>query len=100
MTELGPNMFFNVSESGSHLRCCATRDKSSSNSDLFIRYQLMFLESSLELLLLVMHGTVTLIPPIIPDSTYEVLRTVMKLELFSIYSSSMGSRLEIIIFRH
>ena len=42
------------------------------NSDLFISYPLMFLDSILELFLLVMQGIVTQLPPVIPD----VLRIV------------------------
>ena len=58
------------------MRCCTTRSKSSCYFDLFIGYPLMFLDSILELFLLVMQGIVTLIPPVIPDPMNETLRIV------------------------
>ena len=72
-------IILNVSESGSHLRCCTmTHSKSSCNLNLFINYPLMFWDSIFELFLLVMQGTVTLTPPIIPDVMDQVFSMVRK----------------------
>ena len=71
MTELSVNNFLRVS-----MRCCATRSLSSCHPDLFMNYPLMFLDSIFELPLLVMQGTVSLIPPVITDSMNEVLRVL------------------------
>ena len=62
MPEIRLNIILNVSESGSHLRCCTVRCKSSSNFNLFISYPLMFLSSIYELLLLVLQGIVYFAP--------------------------------------
>ena len=57
MSEVNLHILSNVSEPGSHLRCCATRNKSCRNFDLFISYPLMFLDKINTVHLLVMHGT-------------------------------------------
>ena len=76
MTEMRLNIIVNVSESGSHWRCCTTRSKNSFNFNMFISYPLMFLDSIFELFQLTMQGTVTLILPVIPDVMKRVLSFV------------------------
>ena len=60
----------------------------------------MFLDKILDMFLLVMQGIVTLIPPVIPDSMKDVLRTVRISLLWewnvSKYSSSLGCFVELL----
>ena len=54
--------------------------------DLFMRAScLMFLKSILELFLLVMHGVVTLIPPIIPDSEEKLAVVLEHLQVLFVF---------------
>ena len=77
-TETSLNIIFNVSESGSHVRCSSTRSKRNYNVDMFISCPSMFLDSIIAVFLLVMPCIVSLITPAIRESMNEVLRIVQK----------------------
>ena len=104
---------FNVSESGSHLRCCTTRSKRSCKFDLINQVPVDALGQHFRVVL-VMQGSVTLTPPKIPDLMDQVLSIVRMSSPqywnFSVCSSSLGCslnfcrvcscRLKNTIFRH
>ena len=79
------------------MRCCSSRGSSSCYFDLFIGYQFMFLDSSLDLFLLVMQGIAALILAVVMN---EDLRTAKKSLRwywnFSMYSSSLGLLVEML----
>ena len=97
MTEVSLDIIFNVSESGSHLRCCGTRNKTNCSFDLYSSYPLMFLDSFFELLLLGTQGIVNLTSPKNPrldePSVEYCVRVSLMYSNFSTCSSPLGSSL-------